>query len=61
MRFRIETTRKMIQMDNKEKVDLEYNFEEDTRRKLEEFLKDPDKNASSIELCRKILESDIPF
>ena len=44
-----------------EKVDVEYNFEEDTRRKLEEFLKEPDKNASSIELCRKILESDIPF
>lgn len=41
--------------------DVAYNFETDTRRKLEEFLKDPDKNASSIELCRKILESDIPF
>ena len=48
-------------MENKEKVQLKYDFEADTRRKLEEFLKDPDKNANSIELCRKILESDIPF
>lgn len=59
--FKNETARKMIQMGDKEKVDVEYNFEEYTRRKLEEFLKEPDKNASSIELCRKILESDIPF
>ena len=44
-----------------EKVELEYDFEEDTRRKLQEFLKDPEKNASSIEFCKKILESDIPF
>lgn len=48
-------------MENKEKVEIEYDFEEDTQRKLEEFLKDPEKNASSIELCRKILETDIPF
>ena len=48
-------------MENKEKVKLEYDFEAETRRKLEEFLKDPDKNANSIKLCRKILESDIPF
>lgn len=61
MRFRNETAREMIQMGDKEKVDAGYNFEEDTRRKLEELLKDPDKNASSIELCRKILESDLPF
>lgn len=59
--FKNETARKMIQMGDKEKVDVEYNFEEYTRRKLEEFLKEPDKNASSIELCRKILKSDIPF
>lgn len=48
-------------MENKEKVKLEYDFEADTRRILEELMKDPDKNASSIELCRKILESNIPF
>ena len=48
-------------MENKEKVELEYDFEADTRRMLEEFLKDPDKNAGVIELCRKVLESDIPF
>ena len=59
--FKNETARKMIEMGNKEKVDAGHNFKEGTRRKLEEFLKDPDKNASSIELCRKILESDLPF
>lgn len=48
-------------MENKKKVELEYDFEADTQRKLEEFLKDPDKNADSIKLCRKILETDIPF
>ena len=46
---------------DKDGVEIEYDFEEDTRRKLEEFLKDPEKNASSIEFCKKILESDIPF
>lgn len=48
-------------MENKDRVEIECDFEEDTRRKLEEFLKDPEKNASSIELCKKILESDLPF
>ena len=48
-------------MENKDGIEIEYDFEEDTRRKLEEFLKDPKKNASSIELCKKILESDLPF
>ena len=59
--FKNETARKMIEIGNKEKVDAGHNFKEDTRRKLEELLKDPKKNASSIELCRKILESDLPF
>ena len=49
------------QLDEQEKVELEYVFEAETRRKLEEFLRDSDKNANSIKLCRKILESDIPF
>lgn len=31
--FKNETARKMIQMGDKEKVDVEYNFEEDTRKK----------------------------
>ena len=48
-------------MENKEKVQLEYDFEADTQRILEEFLKDPEKNADSIKLCRKVLETNIPF
>lgn len=59
--FKNETERKMIHMGDKEKVDEGYNFKEDTRKKLEEFQKDPDKNAGVIELCRKLLESDLPF
>lgn len=48
-------------MEDKERVELEYDFEADTQRILKELLKDPEKNADSIKLCRKILETDIPF